>query len=127
MTKGNFIGLTCVILFTCYVVLTIIKRKNIENEIKKKGYYSTAIIKKRVQSKFSSKNFIYYFQIKGIRYEYSDDLNYILSDKLKAGDTIIIKFLPLEPEKSMIIESIEYKTCYGIPPKEGWKELPKCR
>jgi hypothetical protein len=43
------------------------------------------------------------------------------------GDTIFIKFLPWSPENSIIIEDKKYKTCYGIPPKNGWKKLPLCK
>lgn len=105
----------------------ITKRNNSEKQIINVGNYSIAIIKEKVRSRFSSKTFVYKYSIKGNYYENEDGMNDILSKKYKAGDTIIIKFLPDKPENSIIIEDREYRSCYGIPPHEGWGELPACK
>lgn len=53
-------------------------------------------------------------------------LVYLFFKKREIGDTIIIKVLPSKLPESLIIENLEYKSCYGTPPKEGWKQLPNC-
>lgn len=126
MTKGNFISLIAVLLFFGYVIFIIVTSKNLEKRIIFNGYLYTAIITEIESSKFSSKMLTYEFEIKKLNYKCKDLVNYKFSEKYKAGDTIIIKFLSDEPEKSMIIEDKEYKSCYGIPPLDGWKELPQC-
>lgn len=127
MTKSNFISMIAV--FVCFglLIFAFFKREKLEKQILTDGYFCMAIIKEKVQNRFSSKTFIYKYIIKQRYYENKDGMNHILSEKYEAGDTIIIKFLPNEPEKSMIIEENEYKACYGVPPMNGWKELPKCK
>lgn len=115
-----------VVLISGYVIFSILKRKKIEEQILTDGYFYTAIIKEKVPSRFSSKTFVYRYSVKRCYYEDRGGMNSILSEKYNAGDTIIIKFLPNTPEKSMIIEEAGYKSCYGIPPPEGWKKLPEC-
>ena len=68
----------------------------------------------------------YNYKINKITYENEDFTTASYYKNNDIGDTIIIKFLPDDPEKSMIIEDKEYKSCYGIPPADGWKELPNC-
>ncbi len=126
MTKGNFISMIAVFVCVGLLIYAFFKREKLEKQILREGNFYPAIIKEKIQNRFSSKTFVYKYKIKQQYFESRDGMNYILSEKHKAGDTIIIKFLPNKPEKSMIIEDIAYKSCYGVPPKEGWKELPKC-
>ncbi len=127
--RSEFFYMMISILFFGYLLFTFIREKVVDNRVLKNGLYNLAIIKEKEKpgkNKYGSKIFIYTYYVKGVKYEdggaMSPDLSYIH----KVGDTIIIKFLPADPQKSTIIQGREYKTCYGIPPKNGWKKLPVC-
>jgi hypothetical protein len=110
-----------------YLFFTYKKQVKVDNQILKYGYYNTAIINKEYISKQSTREFTYTYRYKNKEMSDRRFIRVSYFNKHTIGDTIIIKFLPDEPEKSMIIEDKEYKSCYGLPPKEGWKELPKCK
>ncbi len=125
--KRNIVVLFFVVLAFGYVLFMIARRKNIERKISEDGNYGLAIIKERLKSKFTTKSFVYSYIVEGKNYLDRDIANVEFSEKYKEGDTIFIKYLPNEADKSMIIEEITYKFCYGNPPIEGWKEIPTCR
>lgn len=102
------------------------KQIKIQNTILKDGVYTIALINDEYASK-GSRDFYSSFLINNtmVEVKYTDvSKEFYLSHEI--GDTIIIKFLPREPKKSIIIENEEYKSCYGIPPAEGWVKLPNC-
>ncbi len=128
--RSEFFYMLFSILLLGYMIFNVIEEKVVDHEVINHGVYNLAIIKdkeKPGKNKYGSKVFIYTYFVNGVQFEdagaMSPDLSYIH----KVGDTIIIKFLPADPEKSTIIESETYKTCFGIPPKNGWKKLPKCK
>lgn len=127
MKRSELITMIMVFIFFGYIIFTILKRRKLEEKILKNGVFDIAVVKERVRSNLSSKTYIYIYYANGILFEKSDFMNPDLSMKYKKGDTIMIKYLLSDPKKSMILEDIEYKTCFGIPPSNGWKEKPNCK
>ncbi|HLW39388.1 MAG TPA: hypothetical protein VKX31_03280 [Brumimicrobium sp.] len=124
---GNIIGFIFILLFIIYVVIGITNDANNKSNIKAKGQYSYGIVKKINIGGRVGDSFTYTFYFDGSIYTDKNPVGGDYSRNHQIGDTIIIKFLPKDPTKSMIIEDMKYKSCMGLPPKKGWKELPKCK
>lgn len=127
MTRSNIVSLIFILVFAGYIIFIIVSRKNLEDKMNKNGIFNSAIIKERVQGKSSSKNFIYNYFVKKKKFEGRDLMNYKFSKKYNVGDTILIKFLINEPNKSIIVKDFEYQSCYGLAPSDGWKTIPQCK
>jgi hypothetical protein len=127
MTRSNIVSLIFILVFAGYIIFIFISRKNLEDKIKINGFFSLAIIKERVQGKSSSKDFIYEYFVKKKKIEGRDLMNYKFSKKYNVGDTILIKFLINDPNKSIIVKDFEYQSCYGLAPSDGWKTIPQCK
>lgn len=110
-----------------YVVVGSIIFNNGKENILRNGDFLSSIINDEFIGRQSVRSFTYEFIIGGKTYINEFDVNQEYFNKHQIGDTIIIKFLPSKPEKSIIIEDKEYKSCMGLPPKEGWKKLPVCK
>lgn len=123
---GNLVSIIFLILAVLYIVYTSVRYEEIKKEIQKNGKFNIAIIDDEFIGKQSMRSFAYSFNFNKKKYYVKVDVSVIYFNQHKINDTIIIKFLPCEPEKSIIIEYEEYKSCYGIPPLKGWIKLPDC-
>lgn len=126
MKRGNIISLIIIISVTSYLTFKGVQQIDVQDDITLNGGYYIAVISNEHAGKSSMRSFNYKFQINKRKYKFEKFVSVDFYNNNRIGDTIIIKFLPDEPEKSMIIEDKEYKPCYGLPPDEGWKELPEC-
>ena len=128
MKKGidNLIAFFLIVLFFSYVIIGSIIDYRTKKEIINKGRFSVGIIYKEFIGARVSNTFTYKFIYKKNEFLSKKGVNDDFFNSHQIGDTIIIKFLPEDPTKSIIIEEVEYKSCMGLPPKEGWKELPRC-
>lgn len=124
---GNLIALFCIILFIIYVIIIIIYDSNKKCEINAKGSYTYGIVNKINSGGRVGDSFKYSYYYMERRQVNGNFISSKYSRSHQIGDTIIIKFLPEAPNKSIIIEDVEYKSCMGLPPKEGWEKLPKCK
>lgn len=115
-----------IIVVVIYIVFIIKRRNNLEQELLEKGVFHYAVIVREFIGRTSTRQFTYQYQVKNKSFAETLGVEVTYFNKHKIGDTIIIKFLPNDPKKSMIIENEEYDSCYGVPPTNGWKELPKC-
>ncbi len=126
MKRSNLIIVLIVILASLTFWFYGYKAQNEEKKIiLEKGVFTIGIIKKVTSSQGGMKHFYSDYFVSDIKYE----LKYnTVSQKFynlhNAGDTIIIKYFPNQPEISTIIDDEAYKTCYGIPPKNGWRKIP---
>jgi rRNA maturation protein Rpf1 len=129
MKKRNEIIIFVLIITALFLVWIFGYRKQnkLQKNIYKNGSYTIAIINEESVAKGGIRHVRskMLFQNKTLKVRYSS-VSQSFYNHHNIGDTIIIKFLPDAPEKSMIIEDKEYKSCYGVPPAGGWKELPKC-
>src|SRR5690554_1944129 len=124
---GNLIALFCILSFLIYIISVTIKNYNTKKEINTQGIFTLGyIIKINIGGRVGD-SFDYTFYFDGNSRINENFVKKDYSRKHKIGDTIIIKFLPPKPEKSIIIEDKEYKSCMGLPPKVGWKKLPVCK
>lgn len=124
---GNIIAILFISGMITYVVIGSIIFNNRKENILRNGNFSSSIINDEFIGRQSVRSFTYEFIIGGKTYINEFDVNQEYFNKHQIGDTIVIKFLPSKPEKSIIIEDKEYKSCMGLPPKVGWKKLPVCK
>lgn len=90
------------------------------------GIYDIAIIKQEISRKSGANNFSFNYDYEGVKYEFHDCLNAQLSEQINVGDTVIIMYLTKHPKYANINKNYRYNSCYGIPPQNGWKKIPKC-
>ena len=118
------------IIFALFTFLFYGYHSQIEEKkvIREKGNFTIGIIIKKSATKGGMRRVYSEFVVQEKKYENKyNSVSQEFYNFHKLGDTIIINFLTLDLEKSMILEDIEYKTCFGIPPSNGWKELPNCK
>jgi hypothetical protein len=126
MTKISKFALVLTIIFAT-IFLYLKFKKNEEKRILtlKKGNYSLAkIIGKEA---FKGNIRILEFKIIKIDKKGISSVQNSFFRTVQIGDTIIVKthkdLLPF----SIVCEEIFYKPCFGLDPKNGWKEVPKCK
>ena len=116
------------IVFIFSIWFLLYKRtKQTDDKINAKGVYVIALITKRLATRGGTRTIGYSFELLDKKTKFQ---RYVSSEyyKLKhRGDTIIIKILPNDLSKSLICENFEYKSCFGIQPRDGWKEKPTCK
>lgn len=101
------------------------RTKKMDEKINSNGLYAIGIINKRRAAKgTTSIGYTYEIGHKKIKYERYVSKNFF--GIININDTIIIKFLPTDLNKSLICEKIKYKACFGKQPINGWKDLPQC-
>jgi len=114
-------------IFVIIVIYNNVKYNEMRDNILRNGDYSYGCIFEEFIGVKTVRDFKYKYFIN--HYEYSNKAAIVNMDYFEnhqIGDTIIIKYLPNAPEKSIIIEEEEYKSCMGLPPEKGWEELPRC-
>ena len=126
MNRNDVIIIAAILVVTSYLIFKGNQQADMQGYIEENGSYCIAVISNEHAGKSSMRSFYYNFQINKKNYKFEKFVSVDFYNNNQIGDTILIKFLPNEPEKSIIIEDKEYKHCYGLPPKEGWLELPKC-
>lgn len=124
---SKIVGLFLVAISASYYFFITSRRNNIDNLIIKKGVYCSAILTDDFASKGSVRAFHFSFSLNGVLMENKRNVGLSFFKKHKIGDTIIVKALKSKLPESLICEEMEYKPCFGQQPKNGWKELPKCK
>lgn len=122
---GNLIVLLCILSFLIYIIDVTIKSYNTKEEINRQGIFTLGyIIKINIGGRVGD-SFDYTFHYDGNNHINESFVKNDYSKKHKVGDTIIIKFLFSKPEKSIIIENKEYKSCMGLPPRGRLEKVTK--
>lgn len=119
----NIIIVSIIFIWFINAILKINKKELI---IKNKGYYLIGILLKKDATKGGHRTFEYSFMSAK---KYYSDRSYVGDSfyyKKQIGDTIIIKTHKQLIPYSIVCEDVEYKSCMGKPPINGWKEIPKC-
>jgi len=100
--------------------------ERMNSEINKNGSFFIGVIYKKDASKGGHRHIRYAFKKNKKRYDFSDYVSKSFFNKCEVGDTIVIKSIVKDTDKSIISQISKYKSCFGIPPKMGWEKLPVC-
>lgn len=122
----NIIYATILLIGATYIVYMIFDYRRLKSEILLNGAFTTGVIYEEFIGTDAFVRFDYKYLVNNHIYKNKLAVSPDYFNKHQIGDTLIIKFLPSWPEKSIIIEREEYKQCMGLPPKEGWRKLPRC-
>lgn len=109
-----------------YVIYMVINFKKMETDVNNNGVLTYGIIYDQFIGRMTVRRFTYSYVFKENEYIFDRDVEEGYFNKHKIGDTILIKLIPDSPDKNIIMEKEEYKSCMGLPPEEGWKKLARC-
>lgn len=124
---GDIIAILFISGMIVFFIVGSIMYDNTKEEIIKNGSYVSTIIVDEFIGRQSVRSFTCKFEVDDETFTKEIDISKKYFENHQIGDTIIIKFLPEDPTKSIIMEDEEYKSCMGLPPKKDWKVLPKCK
>ena len=108
-----------------YCVYMFYNRKVDESEINKNGFFCLGIVVDRMVTKGGVNHFTYKYNVKGHWYRYEDSVDDQFYSENKIGDTILVRFLRINPKISLIYKDQKYSRIVGAQPSEGWVKLPK--
>lgn len=114
----------CFFMYTIYVVYN---SQKVDKIILDKGYFSSAVITKKMVTKGNVGYFTFKYSIDNQLYYFERSVSDAFYKKNDIGDTIIVKYIHSKLPDAFIMEEIKFQKCFGKQPNNGWKESPKCQ
>jgi hypothetical protein len=124
MLISKVVKVLVVLVFFFWIINSTLNQKKKEQKIQKEGVFICGFVLKKDATKGGQSTLEYSFRYN--KNQYSDE-SYVgggYYNKKHIGDTIIIKTHKDLLPYTLVCEGLNYKSCFGNQPVNGWKELP---